>query len=102
MNLLTKIRELKNKFENKKLTKEFNNAIEFKKRQNMEMTLYVLTNYLVYDQLERTGILYRPEDNYIQTKVQRLFFEWKDEGIINEYETFNDYTWNWIKVYAEI
>ena len=97
--LLEKIREFKTRLETKKMYEDLNNAIELKRRQNMEIALHVLTNYLIVDQLERTGILYRPEDKYIQTKVQQLFWEWKHEGIIDEYEDFTDETKSWIFAY---
>ena len=98
--LLEKIREFKNKIENEKLTQELANRKQELRQQNMINTLHTLANYLVADQLERTGILYSPADKYIQTKVQQLFFEWKDEGIINEFEDFNDTTKTWIENYA--
>jgi len=98
--LLEKIREFKNKIENEKLTQELANRKQELRQQNMINTLHTLANYLVADQLERTGILYSPSDKYIQTKVQQLFFEWKDEGIINEFEDFNDTTKTWIENYA--
>ena len=66
----------------------------------MRVTLHILTNYLIFDMLESTGILYRPEDPFIQTKVQRMYFEWKNEGIIDEYDDFTDETKSWIIVYA--
>lgn len=89
-----------NKNENEKLTQELENVIECKKAQNMEMTLYILTNYLVQDQLKNTGLLYRRTDRYIQTKVQQLYWEWKNEGLINEFEDFEDTTKSWIVEYA--
>lgn len=97
--LLEKIREFKNHIENEKLTQELENRKQELRQQNMINTLHTLANYLVADQLERTGILYSPADKYIQAKVQQLFFEWKDEGIINEFEDFNDTTKVWIENY---
>ena len=98
--LLEKIREFKNKIENEKLTQELANRKQELRQLNMINTLNTLANYLVADQLERTGILYSPADKYIQTKVQQLFFEWKDEGLINEFEDFSDTTKTWIENYA--
>lgn len=99
MNLLTVLRNYKTKIETKKLYQELANRKMELRHNNMLETLNIMSNYLVADQLERTGILYSPSDLYIQNEVQRLFFEWKREGIINEFETFNDETWNWIEAY---
>lgn len=98
--MFTMIRELKNKIECKNFTEQFFRELEERKSENMQITLNVLTNYLIADQLERTGILYSPYDGYIQTETQRLFWEWKREGIINEFENFNPETWTWIKAYS--
>lgn len=98
-NISNKIDEIKNKLENEKLTNELYDAIIEKRKINLKCTLHILTNYLIFDQLERTGILYRPDDSYIQTKVQSLFWEWKNEGLINEFEDFEDTTKSWISVY---
>ena len=50
--------------------------------------------------LESTGLLYSSDDAYIQIEVQKLFWEWKREGIIDEFEDFTDETKAWILVYA--
>ena len=94
---------IKDYFENlkcKDLASEFQNELNFRKSVNLHVTLAVMTNYLVDDQLKRTGLLYSPYDKYIQTKVQKLFWEWKDEGIINDMEDFTETTKNWIMAYA--
>ena len=82
------------------LTDKFFDQLRERKLANMEATLRTITNFLVDDHLKRTGILYSPYDSFIQTEAQRLFWEWKREGIINEFENFDEFTWNWIKVYA--
>lgn len=99
-NLIKKFNEEKNRKENVNLTEELNNVIEARKTQNVGATLSVLANYLVQEQLKETGLLYRASDNYIQTKVQQLFWEWKNEGLINEFEDFEDTTKSWIVAYA--
>lgn len=100
MRLLEKVRDFKNKIECKNLTDKFFAELHFRKSVNIQVTLHTLANYLVADQLERTGILYSPYDKYIQTEAQRLFWEWKREGVINEFEDFNDTTKNWICKYV--
>lgn len=100
MYLLTKIKEFREKIVAKNFSNRFYDELLERKIANMQNTMKTITNYLVQDQVERTGILYSPYDSFIQTEAQRLFWEWKDEGIINEFENFNEYTWNWIKVYA--
>lgn len=100
MNLFARFREHQNKVENETLTNELYERINELRRINVEKTLNTMTNYLIFDQLQRTGILYRPNDNYIQVKVQHLFWEWKDEGIIDEFDDFTDTTKMWIKQFA--
>ena len=98
--MFTKIKEFINKKQNERLTEDFKNAIAFKRSVNIQVTMIVLSNYLVKDQLLRTGLLYDSNDNYIQTKAQSLFWEWKDEGLINEFDDFEDTTKSWIMAYA--
>jgi len=98
--MLTKIKGFFNKLQNEKLTDEFNNEIRFRKQVNLICTLEMLKNYLVQDQLERTGLLYRKNDEYIELESQRLFWEWKQEGIINEFDDFEEATKSWISIYA--
>ena len=107
MNLLTTIKNklsaIKNllvKIETSKLYEELDNRKDELRRENVVKTLNTMANYLVIDQLERTGILYRIDDKYIQTKAQHLFWEWKNEGIINEFDDFEDATKAWISVYS--
>ena len=97
----TKIQEIQNQIETKKLYEELENRINDLKNENIIRSINTIANYLVDDQLDRTGILYSPHDNYITTKAQSLFWEWRDEGIINEFENFNETTWSWIKEYAK-
>lgn len=97
--LLTKIRNFVDKTKCKNLTDEFFNEVRFRKSVNMQVTLEIISKYLVQDQLERTGILYSPHDEYIQTKAQSLFWEWKNEGIINEFEDLVETTKSWIIQY---
>ncbi|MBQ2391395.1 MAG: hypothetical protein II306_06460 [Clostridia bacterium] len=95
-----KVKEIFNRMENRRLTDDFNDAVRFKRSVNMEISLHILINYLIQDQLTRTGILYSGNDNYILAKAQHLFWEWKNEGIIDEFNDFNDATKNWITAYA--
>lgn len=98
--MFTMIKDFIEKQKCKDLATEFQNELHFRKNVNMEVTLTVMTNYIIDDQLKRTGLLYSPYDKYIQTKVQKLFWEWKDEGIINDMEDFSETTKNWIMAYA--
>ena len=98
--MFTFIRNFIDKQNGKRLAQEFQNELNYRKNVNMHVTLAVMANYLVDDQLQRTGLLYNPHDKYIQTKVQRLFWEWKNEGIINEMEDFAETTKSWIMAYA--
>lgn len=98
--MFTLIKNFITKQQCKDLAIEFQNELNFRKNVNMEVTLTVMTNYIIDDQLKRTGLLYSPYDKYIQTKVQKLFWEWKDEGIINDMEDFSETTKNWIMAYA--
>ena len=100
MFLLSKIRELKEKMDCKNFSDRFYDELLERKIANMQNVMTTISNYLVKEQLAKTGLLYSPFDDYIRTKAQNLFWEWKNEGIINEFENFNEYTWNWIKVYA--
>lgn len=100
MNLLTPIKSFFENIETKKIYEELANRKNDLRRENMIKTLHTLTNYLIADMLESTGLLYRPDDEYIQQKVQKLFFEWKDEGIIDEFDDFTDETKNWILTYS--
>lgn len=100
MRLLAAIKCFKNKIENEKLTEELENRKNELRRENIERTLNTMTNYLIADMLDRTGMLYRFNDPFIQTEVQRLFWEWKREGIINEFDDFTDETKSWIALYA--
>ena len=98
--MFTKIKDFIAKQQGKRLASEFQNELHFRKNVNMQVTLAIMTNYLIDDQLKRTGLLYSPFDKYIQTKVQKLFWEWKDEGIINDMEDFTEATKSWIMAYA--
>ena len=98
--MFTKIKTFINKKQNERLTDDLLNAIAFKKAVNIRVTMTVLSNYLAQDQLLRTGLLYEPNDKYIQFKAQKLFWEWKNEGLINEFEDFEDTTKSWIMQYA--
>lgn len=98
--MFAKIKEFLNKKQNERLTDDFKNAVAFKRAVNMEVTMTVLSNYLICDQLIRTGLLYQPSDKYIKLKAQSLFWEWKNEGLINEFEDFEDTTKSWIMQYA--
>lgn len=96
MKLLQMFKGYLNKLENEKLTEELENRKNDLRAQNLINTIDTISNYLVKDMLKQTGILYSPKDSYIQTEAQRLFFEWKREGIIDEFEDFNDTTKTWI------
>lgn len=100
MKLLTKIKEFKDKIQCKNFTDDFFDELRERRKVNLKVTLHVMAKYLVDDQLKRTGILYSPYDNYIQIQVQSLFWEWKQEGIINELEDFSNETKSWIMQYA--
>ena len=107
MSLLTVIESAKsavkdylNKKENEKLTEELELRKLDLRRQNVIKTIKTISNYLAFEMLENTGLLYRPDDDYIQAETQRLFWEWKKEGIINEFEDFTDETKNWIFIYS--
>lgn len=86
--------------DSKKLWQELNHEIAYRRSINMIMTLDVIENYLIDDILKTTGLLYRKTDEYIKTRTQLLYWEWKREGIINEYEDFNDETKTWIMAYS--
>lgn len=94
------IKKFLTKLEDERLANDLYNAIAFKKNVNMNVTLEILKNYVVQDQLKETGLLYRRDDDFILEKVQYLFWEWKNEGIINEFNDFEDTTKNWIMAYA--
>ena len=94
------IKKAYNKLDDLRLKNDLYNAIAYKKNVNMHVTLAVLTNYVVDEQLKETGLLYCRDDDFIQEKVQYLFWEWKEEGIINEFNDFEDTTKNWILAYA--
>jgi len=98
--MFLKIKEFLNKKQNERLTDDFKNAVNSIKTVNMEVTLTVLKNYLVQEQLARTGLLYSRDDNYIVSEAQNLFWEWKKEGIINEFEDFEETTKSWIMAFA--
>jgi hypothetical protein len=98
--LITLIKKALNKLDDARLANDLYNAIAYKKNVNMHVTLAVLTNFIIDEQLKETGLLYRKDDDYILSKVQHLFWEWKNEGIINEFYDFEDTTKNWIMAYA--
>lgn len=94
--LLEKIREFKNKIECKNLTDEFYAELKERKSVNMLVTLSAIAKYLVQEQFKETGLLYSPQDDFIQYQSQKLFLEWKKEGIINEFEDLNETTKSWL------
>lgn len=98
--LIKLIKKALNKLDDKRLANDLYNAIAYKKNVNMHVTLAILTNFIIDEQLKETGLLYRKDDDYILAKVQHLFWEWKNEGIINEFNDFEDTTKNWIMAYA--
>ena len=98
--MFLKIKEFLNKKQNERLTDDFKNAVNSIKAVNIAVTLTVLKNYLVQEQLARTGLLYSRDDNYIVFKARKLFWEWKKEGIINEFEDFEETTKSWIMAFA--
>lgn len=91
-----KINEKIDEIKCKNLTDEFYAEMRERKSVNMQTTLEAIANYLVREQERETGLLYSPYDKYIQHKTQELFWEWKDEGIINELEELNETTQAWI------
>lgn len=99
--MLKKIKGFINKIRNEKLTDELMKEIKFRKQVNLIMTMETLKNYLIDEQLKKTGLLYSKYDEFIKIEAQRLFWEWKQEGIINEFDDFVDTTKNWIEVYAD-
>ena len=100
MKLLTAIKNYFEKIETEKLYEELANRKHDLRRENIIKTLNTMANYLVSDMFCETGLLYRADDPYIKSEVQRLFWEWKREGIINEFDNFNDETWAWLQEYA--
>lgn len=98
--MLQTIKNFFNREENKALTEELNNVILERKANNLVFTMQILKKYLVNDQLIRTGLLYSTEDKYIKIKAQQLFWEWKNEGLINEFDDFEDTTKSWILAYS--
>lgn len=88
------------KQDSKMLHQELKREIAYRRSINMIMTLDVIENYLIDDMLRITGLLYQKTDAYIKTKAQSLFWEWKNEGIINEFEDFSDETKTWIMAYS--
>lgn len=86
--------------DSKKLWQELNHEIDYRKSINTLMTLDIIENYLIDDILKRTGLLYRKSDAFIKTATQTLFWEWQNEGIINEFNDFNDDTKQWIMAFA--
>lgn len=96
MTLLTKIKNKIEEIKCKNLTDEFFAELNERKSVNMQVTLEAIANYLVREQEKETGLLYSPYDKYIQTETQRLFWEWKREGIINQLEELNESTQAWI------
>lgn len=98
--MFTKIKKFFAAQDSKKIYQELNREIAYRKSINIIMTLDVLENYLISDMLERTGLLYQKTDNFIKSAAQTLFWEWKKEGIINEFEDFSDETKTWIMAYA--
>ena len=82
------------------IAEEFKKAVSAKKHCNMTRTLAVLTNYIIDDLLKTTGLLYSKHNNYVLDKVQHLFWEWKAENLINDFNDFSEATKSWIMVYA--
>ena len=90
MNIIDFINEQKNKFENQMLTDELKHVI-------MQRTLGTLANYILKSELEETGLLLTKDD--LEYKTQKMFWEFKNEGIIDEWNNFNDVTREWILNY---
>ena len=99
--MFTKIKNFFALQDSKMLHQELNRELAYRRSINMIMTLDVKENYLINDMLERTGLLYRKTDNFIKSAAQTLFWEWKREGIINEFEDFTDETKSWIMAYSK-
>ena len=98
--MFTLIKNYIERKQNERLAEDFKQAVKMKRYENMLVTMEVLKNYLSKDMLVRTGLLYSPDDTYIETKAQHLFWEWKNEGIIDEFDDFNETTKSWIMAYA--
>lgn len=99
--MFTKIKNYFALQDSKKIHQELNREIAYRRSINMIMTLDTIENYLIDDILTTTGLLYRKSDEYIKTQAQTLFWEWKKEGIINEFEDFSDETKQWIMAYSK-
>ena len=99
--MFTKIKNFFALQDSKMLHQELNRELAYRRSINMIMTLDVIENYLIDDILTTTGLLYRKSDEYIKTQAQALFWEWKSEGIINEFEDFTDETKSWIMAYSK-
>ena len=87
------------KLDDKTIAEDFKQAIRAKRKTNMRRTLAIIKNYLISEELRATGLLYSDKDDLILSKAQNLFWEWKKEKIINEFEDFEDATKNWIMAY---
>lgn len=98
--MFTLIKNYIERKQNERLAEDLKQAIRMKRYENMQVTMIVLKNYLSRDMLVRTGLLYSPDDTYIETKAQSLFWEWKDEGLINEFDDFEETTKSWIMAFA--
>lgn len=88
------------KLDDKSIAEDLKNAITSKRYANMRSTLSVLTNYIISEELRSTGLLHRKNDDFILSKVQHLYWEWKKEKLINDFEDFEDTTKSWIIAYA--
>ena len=86
--------------DDKTIAEDLQKAITFKRNSNMQKTLATLTNYILSDELRTTGLLQKKNDTRILAKVQHIFWEWKNEGLINDFNDFEDATKSWIMAYA--
>lgn len=90
MNIIDFVKHQQNKFENEMLTNELKHVC-------MQRTLSALANYVLKSELEETGLLLTQDD--LEFKTQKIFWEWKNEKLIDEYNMFNQTTSEWIYDY---
>lgn len=96
--MFTKLKKLyfkaKSALSDRQLHKDLSERALYFRKYNMCKTLYYLTKLVIQEGLKEHNFILPPD--LLQSKVQYLFWEWKNEGLIDCLDRFSPETEKWI------
>lgn len=86
--------KVKSRLTDRQLHKDLSQRALYFKRYNMYKTLYYLSKLVIDEELKEQNYIISPD--LLRSRVQYLFWEWKNEGLIDCLDRFSPETENWI------